>query len=71
MTGANDRVAECAFCVGAGNERFSDETELGGVVNVVAGLVCLESCATAGSQVAGRPQRSAATDVPEPAAAGP
>jgi hypothetical protein len=31
VTGANERIAECAFCVGAGNERFSDETKLGGV----------------------------------------
>ena len=42
MTGANDGIAECAFCVGAGKERLSDESQLGGVVNVVAGLVCLE-----------------------------
>jgi hypothetical protein len=43
VTGANDRVAECASCGGAGNERFSDETKLRGVVVVVARLVRLES----------------------------
>ncbi len=43
MTGANDGIAECAFCVGSGKERLSDETQLGGVVDVVAGLVSLES----------------------------
>ena len=43
MTGADDCVAECALGVGSGKERFSDDTKLGGFVNVVAGLVCLES----------------------------
>lgn len=43
MTGANDGIAECAFCVGSGKERFSDETKRRGVVEVVAGLVNLES----------------------------
>lgn len=43
MTGANDGFAECAFCVGSGKERFSDETKLRGVVDVVARFVSLES----------------------------
>jgi hypothetical protein len=43
VAGANDGIAECAFCVGAGKERLSDETKLSGVVNVVARLVSLES----------------------------
>jgi hypothetical protein len=25
VTGANDGIAECAFCVGSRKERFSDE----------------------------------------------
>ena len=43
MPGTNDGITECAFCVCAGEERFSDETQLGGIVNVVAGLVSIES----------------------------
>jgi hypothetical protein len=43
VTGANDGIAECAFCVGSGKERLSDETKLRGVMDVVAGLVSLES----------------------------
>ena len=43
MTGANDGIAECAFGVGSGKERFSDETKLHGVVYAVARLVGLES----------------------------
>ncbi len=43
MTGANNGITEHAFCVGSGKERFSDETKLGGVVDVVARLVSLES----------------------------
>ena len=43
MAGANDGIAKFAFCVGSGKECFSDETELGGIVDVVAGLVRLES----------------------------
>ena len=42
MTGANDGIAECAFGVGSGQERFSHETKLRGVVYVVARLVSLE-----------------------------
>ena len=43
MTGANNGITECAFCVGSGKERLSDETKLHGVVDVVARLVSLES----------------------------
>jgi hypothetical protein len=43
VTGANDGIAERAFCVGSGKERFSDVTKLRGVVFVVARLVSLES----------------------------
>jgi hypothetical protein len=43
VTGANDGIAECAFCVGSCKERFSDETKLRGVAYVVARLVSLES----------------------------
>ncbi len=43
MTGANNGITEHAFCIGSGKERFSDETKIHGVVNVVARLVSLES----------------------------
>ena len=43
MSGTNDGIAECAFCVGTGEECFSDESQLGGVVSVVAGLVLFEA----------------------------
>jgi hypothetical protein len=43
VPGPNDGIAKYAFCICAGKERLSDETQLGGVVNVVAGLVGLES----------------------------
>jgi hypothetical protein len=35
VPGADDGIAECAFCVGAGDECFSDDTKLGGVVTVL------------------------------------
>ena len=35
MPGPNDGIAKYAFCICAGKERLSDETQLGGVVNVV------------------------------------
>ena len=43
MSGTNDGIAECAFCVGTGEECFPDESQLGGVVNVVAGFVRFEA----------------------------
>jgi hypothetical protein len=43
VTGANDGITECAFCIRSGEECFSDEAQLGGVLNVVAGLVSFEA----------------------------
>jgi hypothetical protein len=43
VSGADDGIAECAFRVSSGKERFSDEAKLGGVVCFVTGSVCFES----------------------------
>jgi hypothetical protein len=43
VPGVDNGVAECPFCVSAGEERFSDETQVGCVVNVSAWFVILES----------------------------
>jgi hypothetical protein len=42
VAGTNDGIAECAFRVSSCKERLSDETKLGGIVSVVAGLVSFE-----------------------------
>ena len=43
IPGPNDGIAECAFCIGAGQDRLSNEAQFGGVVDVVAGFVRFES----------------------------
>jgi hypothetical protein len=42
-SGANDGITEHAFCISTSEERLTHETQLGGIVNVVAGLVSFET----------------------------
>ena len=43
MPGTNDGITERTFRVRAGKERLPDEPKLGGVVNIIAGLVRFET----------------------------
>lgn len=43
MTGPSNGVTECPFCVSAGKERVSDETQVDCVAKVIAWIVGFEA----------------------------